>query len=170
MALARLAVLLGSLATMSLVPVGLGTPTARAQDDWEISRDPEPRPGRPGGVRRPRRPRPAGDASAVEARMIERYVDLVLARPDDESAVRRLLERASRRPGGVEAVVRDLEARRADLGVRAELALAALSLARSDVAAARAAIDRALAIAPESVPAYLLRARIELAGLAAPLC
>lgn len=74
--------------------------------------------------------------------------------------MRRLLERASAQPGGVEALVADLEARRTTDGAPIEVALAALWLARADVARARASLEAALASDGQLAVAHALLARV----------
>lgn len=153
------------LALMAAYVLALGSAHVEAQDDdWTITREPTASraPGRPRDGRRPGRPRPATPTVDVDARMVERYLAIVLARPEDDGAVRRLLERASSRPGGVEGLVASLAVRAEALGAAGDLALAAIALARADMAAAEAAIARALSRDPENVAARLLRARAEL--------
>jgi tetratricopeptide (TPR) repeat protein len=162
----RASLWLGALAVV-LVATGFAS-TVRAQDDWSISRDPEPRrPGgrRPGG-RRPgatdRTPNPG--AQGVEARMVARYVELVIARPDDESAVQRLLERAASQPGGVDAMVHALAARSDAEGASIDVALAALALGRGRLHEAQLALDAAIARDEGLAVAYALSARLALRG------
>ncbi len=92
--------------------------------------------------------------------MIARYVELVIARPEDEAAVRRLLERASAQPAGLDAVVQALAARRGAEGVPIDLALGAIAIARGYEAEARAALDRALERDPPPAAGYALHARL----------
>lgn len=92
--------------------------------------------------------------------MIARYVELVIARPEDESAVRRLLERASAQPAGLDAVVRSIELRREAEGVRIDLALGAIAIARGYETVAREALDRALERDPPPAAGYALYARL----------
>jgi len=158
----RSALALGArgLLVVALVAAALLVPSTRllAQDDWEITREPE-RPRRP----RARPARPARAPASSRDALLERYVQLVLARPDDEAAVRRLLERASARPGGVELLLGELEARRAEVGGPAlDTALAALALGRGDVATARARLEQAIGNDAGPASAYLLYARIVL--------
>ena len=92
--------------------------------------------------------------------MVDRYLAIVLARADDETAMQRLLEHASRLPEGVRGLERALESRRTE-SLSMRLVLAALAHARGDDASARSAISEAVALEPQRVEPYRLLARIE---------
>jgi len=91
--------------------------------------------------------------------MVDRYLGIVLARPDDETAMQRLLEHASRLPEGVQGLERMLEARRTEPNMR--LVIAALAHGRADDVRARQAIQEATLETPNRPEAYRLLARIE---------
>lgn len=91
--------------------------------------------------------------------MVDRYLAIVLVRPDDETAMQRLLEHASRLPEGVQGLERTLEARRSETNMR--LVIAALAHARADDVRAREAIQEAIAETPNRPESYRLLARIE---------
>ena len=98
--------------------------------------------------------------------MLARYVELVIARPEDESAVQRLLERAASQPGGVDGVASALAARSEGEGAGIDVALGAIAMARGREAEARAALERAIARDDRIASAHALAARLALRGSA----
>lgn len=98
--------------------------------------------------------------------MLARYVELVIARPDDESAVQRLLARAASQPGGVDAMVHALAARSQAEGAAVDVALGAIALGRGRLQEARASIEAAIARDDRLAVAYALSARLALRDVA----
>lgn len=146
-----------------LLALALSTVTQGAvaqEDDWSITRPDTPsRPSRP---HRPRTPRVSDSQTptSTAARMVDRYLAIVLARADDETAMQRLLEHASHLPEGVRGLEAALQARRSE-SLNMRLVLAALAHARGDDAVARPLIEEARTLEPERVEPYRLLARIE---------
>jgi tetratricopeptide (TPR) repeat protein len=157
-----------SLALVVLAWLTLPWTGARAQDDWSISRDaaPVPRGRRPSRATHRGRARAGPPPTEVgqDARVLARLVELVVARPDDESAVTRLLARAAGQAGGVEALVATLVGRREAEGAAIDLALGAIAMARGDDRGALASFEAAVAREPSRASAHALRAALELRG------
>jgi cellulose synthase operon protein C len=129
---------------------------AVAQDDWSIQRE-RPAPRRPSKPRRPARPSAprggqegaaSGDRSEV---LLARYHRVLESKPDDAFALQRLMDLYRERDGHVDALVAQLEERRAEdahaYGPR--LILGQVHERNQRAEAAAAAYAEAAAVAPK---------------------
>jgi cellulose synthase operon protein C len=130
---------------------------AAADDDWGIQRD-RPAPERRAPRRAPARPRPSRPAASpadAEGRdrtdvLMARYRKVLASKPDDDFALRRLIDLYRERDGNVDALIDELEGERAqdsDAYVPRMLLGQVYALSRRNEEA-RAAYTEAASLAP----------------------
>lgn len=141
-------------------------------DDWGLTRPGAPeKKARPG----PARPKPAAQpgqaagpsptevSAKASATQRERYLRLLLANPDDSaSALQRLFALYRERDGNLDGLARELSEMQGQAGasVGAALLLGKVELERGQRESARAAFERAAALAPHALAPVLARAEL----------
>ncbi len=134
---------------LGLLGAGLVAPIALAQDDWDITRDSRPQTT---PRRTPRAPHNTGPTPAIDrAPMMERYLGVLAHDADQPFALQRLLDLYRQRDGNLDRLVVDLEERiaRGRSAYDYLVVLGDVERARNQIEGARAAYDRAIALAPD---------------------
>lgn len=138
-------------------------PTAQPRDSGGPGpRRPPPKAGSDGASAAPGRPGP-GDEPSGRGALIDRYTRIVLQQPGSPFPLQRLAQLYRERDGGIEALVRDFEARAAQSGTEqwaATVALAGIYKIDGRGDDAVKAYERALTERPDDPAALLALARV----------